>query len=170
VESVSWEDAAAFCRELSALPQERRAGRVYRLPTEAEWEYGWRGGATSSTPFQVGTSLCSAQANFHGDYPYGGAAKGPWLGRPCAVGSYPPNAWGLFDLHGNVWEWCQNRFFTDKRDPQKEDKVDGRSSRSLRGGAFLVSNALYLRSVGRNGGQPAFRNLFDGFRPARTFR
>src|SRR5262249_42061444 len=93
VDSVSWEDATAFCRKLSGLPGEKQAGRVYRLPTEAEWEYSCRGGATASTPFHCGSSLCPTQANFDGDYPCGGADKGPSLGRTCAVGSYAPNAW-----------------------------------------------------------------------------
>jgi formylglycine-generating enzyme required for sulfatase activity len=110
VENVSWGEAAGFCQELSALPAERRAKRTYRLPTEAEWEYACRGGASSYQVFHVGNRLSSAQANFRGTIPYGGASKGPWLERTCKMGSYKPNGFGLFDMHGNVWEWCSDRY------------------------------------------------------------
>jgi formylglycine-generating enzyme required for sulfatase activity len=109
VVGVSWNDAQAFCTWLT----QTESGRVYRLPSEAEWEYACRGGAPEAYPFHVGQplhSLSSTQANFHGDYPYGGAAKGPYLQRTTPVGSYPPNGWGLYDLHGNVWEWCADRY------------------------------------------------------------
>ena len=113
---------------------------MYRLPTEAEWEYSCRAGATASTPFHFGTSLNSTQANFHGEYPYGGAAKGPSLGRACAVGSYPPNAWGLYDLHGNVWEWCADWFSPDfYRQPEAGQDPHGPPTgtrRVLRGGSW----------------------------------
>ncbi len=104
VESVSWDDAVAFCAKLSGLPEEKAAGRVYRLPTEAEWEHACRGGLRSPTHF--GDQLSSTRANFDGNYPFGGARKGPYPERPVPVGSYPPNAFGLYDMHGNVWEWC----------------------------------------------------------------
>jgi formylglycine-generating enzyme required for sulfatase activity len=86
------------------------------------------------------------------------------------VGSLRPNDLGLFDLHGNATEWCQSRYedFEGIKDSQKEDKVDN-SDRSLRGGAF-VGVALYVRSAYRYGVAPAYRNYYDGFRPARTFR
>ncbi len=94
VEQVSWDEAVDFCQRLSSLAAEKHAGRVYRLPTEAEWEYACRAGTT--TPFHFGTSLFSIQANI--DYN---------RNRTTKVGSYPPNAWGLYDMHGNVWEWCR---------------------------------------------------------------
>jgi formylglycine-generating enzyme len=106
VEQVHWKDAGEFCRRLSALAAEKQAGRAYRLPTEAEWEYACRAGTTSA--FHTGNALASTQANFNGNHPYGGAAAGPNLRRSAKVGSYPPNAWGLYDMHGNVWEWCQD--------------------------------------------------------------
>ena len=90
---------------------------MYRLPTEAEWEYACRGGATSEEEcsyhfyFDKPTNdLSSKQANFNGDYPFGKADKGPYLGRPTRVGSYPPNKLGLCDMHGNVWQWCEDLF------------------------------------------------------------
>ena len=107
VEQVSWNDATNYCGKLTA--REKAVGRlpagyVYRLPTEAEWEYACRAGTTTATAF--GNSLSSAQANFNGNYPYNGAAIGPNIVGTTAVGSYAPNAWGLYDMHGNVYEWC----------------------------------------------------------------
>lgn len=99
VEQVSWEEAVAFCDRLS-----QKEGRDYRLPTEAEWEYACRAG--TSTPFSFGSSLNGRQANCNGGYPYGMREKGPSLERTAQVGSYAPNPFGLYDMHGNVMEWC----------------------------------------------------------------
>jgi sulfatase modifying factor 1 len=104
---VNHQESCAFCVKLTE--QERRAGRLpagweYRLPTEAQWEYACRAETTTATAF--GHSLSSRQANFNGAYTYAGAPLGPYLEKTCIVGSYPPNAWGLHDMHGNVWEWC----------------------------------------------------------------
>jgi eukaryotic-like serine/threonine-protein kinase len=107
VENVSWEEAAAFCERLTeqaAATELLPEGYVFRLPTEAEWEYCCRAGTDSATAF--GDRLSSDQANFDGNFPYGGAEKGPYLEQTSDVGSYPPNPWGLSDMHGNVWEWC----------------------------------------------------------------
>jgi putative heme-binding domain-containing protein len=110
VENVSWYEAVEFCKKLATLPDERVAGRTYRLPREAEWEYACRGGASSPQVFHFGNTLASEQANFRGTMPFGEAAEGPWLERTCKVGSYPPNAFGLYDMHGNVWEWCSDPY------------------------------------------------------------
>src|SRR5439155_4637596 len=104
VEQVLWPEAADFCKKLSELPEEKKAGRMYRLPTEAEWEYACRAG--TRTVFHFGDSLSSTQANFNGRYGYGGAEAGPYLHKTAKVGSYQPNAFGLHDMHGNVAEWC----------------------------------------------------------------
>jgi formylglycine-generating enzyme required for sulfatase activity len=108
VENVALDEAKAFCAKLSALKKEKGDNRVYRLPTSAEWEYACRGGASAEAhdPFHFGKALSSREANFNGDYPYGGAKPGDYLGRTCQVGSYKPNRLGLFDMHGNVCEWC----------------------------------------------------------------
>jgi uncharacterized protein (TIGR02996 family) len=168
VESVSWDDAIDYCRKLSEWPEEKRLGRVYRLPTEAEWEYACRGGASSSTPFHFGNSLSSTQANFNGNHPYGGAAAGPNLRRTTAVGSYPANGFGLYDMHGNVWEWCADWFDANyyatspRKDPQGPQAGEGRV---LRGG----SRSYYgrdCRSACRNRLAPGLRVNHLGFRVA----
>jgi formylglycine-generating enzyme required for sulfatase activity len=111
MENVQWDQATEFCKKLSALPAEKAAGRTYRLPTEAEWEYACRAGST--TPFSHGGSLSSKEANFNGNFPAGDAAQGPYLRRTNKVGSYKPNAWGLYDMHGNVAEWCSDFYDPD---------------------------------------------------------
>jgi formylglycine-generating enzyme required for sulfatase activity len=137
VERVTWGNAVVFCRKLSERPEEESEGRVYRLPTEAEWEYACRG--DSPHPFHLGLSLSSTLANFDGNYPYGGAPRGPFLRRACVVGSYPANALGLHDLHGNVWEWCQDwygeHYYQESpaEDPQGPATGD---RRVLRGGCW----------------------------------
>jgi formylglycine-generating enzyme required for sulfatase activity len=101
VEQVSWEDAKEFCRKLSA-----RTGRNNRLPSEAEWEYAARGG--TKTPFAFGATISPTVVNYDGDYPYGNAAKGLNRAKTVAAGSLPANEWGLHEMHGNVWEWCED--------------------------------------------------------------
>jgi formylglycine-generating enzyme required for sulfatase activity len=174
VESVSWHDAVEFCRKLSELPAEKNAGRAYRLPTEAEWEYACRGGASDPGPFffqRPSRTLSSEQANFDGNYPYGGAPKAKWLERPMTVGSYEPNGFGLFDMHGNVSEWCQDWYGpydpNSRRDPQGPQNGD---RIVLRGGSWLA-DGRYCRAAYRTWGAPGCRNYFYGFRvvlPART--
>jgi formylglycine-generating enzyme required for sulfatase activity len=183
---VSWYDAAAYCNWLSERegiakeqwcyePNEKgeyAAGMKvkanvlnlsgYRLPTEAEWEYACRAGSVTEWSMGEAEELLRKYGWYE--------ANAGQRSRP--VGMLRPNDFGFFDLHGNVWEWCQNRVvdFTDKSDPQKEDKVDPESSRSLRGGAFFNNGALYLRSDDRINFEPAGRYNNGGFRPARTFR
>ena len=100
VESVSWPDVQSFLERLAAREEEKKGGRKYRLPTEAEWEYACRGGASDYQVFHYGNSLSSAQANFNGNYPYE-AAPGPYLERPSKAGSYEPNGFGLY---GHAWQ------------------------------------------------------------------
>jgi formylglycine-generating enzyme required for sulfatase activity/serine/threonine protein kinase len=151
VDSVSWEMAKKFCETLSALPEEKATQRTYRLPTEAEWEYACREGGRSLTPFYFGASLQSSQANFDGHQPYGEGPPEPgspfrsrlppgkYLEHPTEVGSYQPNALGLYDMHGNVCEWCADWYAKDyyskspKQDPQGPDIG---KNRVLRGGSW----------------------------------
>jgi formylglycine-generating enzyme required for sulfatase activity len=166
VESVSWHDARKFCDGLSKWAQEKKAGRVYRLPSEAEWEYACHAG--TKTPFHFGKSASSTQANFYGGSPYGGAARGPYLGRTCKVGSYKPNAWGLFDMHGNVWEWCADWYGKDyyrdspKTDPRGPSRGAGRV---LRGGCWGLPGRG-CRAARRGGREPGDRDSAVGFRVA----
>ena len=133
VDHVSWEDAIDFCHVVSLISEVRDKGWVVDLPTEAEWEYACRAG--TQTPFHYGNSLSSTQANFNGNGLYGGAAKGPTLGRPSKVGSYAPNAWGLYDMHGNVLQWCKNIYDSNYRPSETVTSADYRVAR---GGFFRL--------------------------------
>jgi formylglycine-generating enzyme required for sulfatase activity len=164
VEQVSWTDAAKFCARLSALPAEKEVGRLYRLPTEAEWEYACRAG--TQTPFAFGASLASAEANFNGLYPYGTAPRGPYLRQTSRVGSYSANAFGLFDMHGQVWEWCADFYDDDYYQVSPTYDPPGPVAgirRSVRGGAWSYA-ARGCRSAVRYGYGPGVRNSRFGFR------
>ncbi len=172
VEQVSWNDAVAYCGALTT--RERNAGRlpdgyVYRLPTEAEWEYACREGTT--TAFHYGPSLRSGMANFYGYEEYEASIgryynpSGIYLGRTTSVGSYAPNAWGLYDMHGNVWEWCHDWGSGDLpggsvTDPQGPSAGSGRV---IRGGSWL-DDARWCRSAYRNFYYPDYTYLDIGFR------
>jgi formylglycine-generating enzyme required for sulfatase activity len=170
VEQVNWQEATDFCKRLTALAAETKKGPKYRLPTEAEWEYACRGGVSSYSTFHYGNSLSSTQANFDGNYPYGGGEKGPKLGRTCKVGSYKPNGFGLHDMHGNVLEWCSDWYSSDyyatspKRDPQ--GPFDG-SSRVFRGGCWgRYGRGQDCRAAFRTWNSPSHRDNNMGFRVA----
>jgi len=147
VEQVSWNNAVEFCQKLS-----EKTGREYRLPSEAEWEYACRAGTT--TPFHFGETITTELANYKGTSIYASEPKGKHLQRTTDVGIFPPNAFGLYDMHGNVWEWCQDDWHNNYIDAPKDGS--GWTSRSgntkvLRGGSW-TSDPVNCRS--------AFRSLY----------
>jgi formylglycine-generating enzyme required for sulfatase activity len=159
---VSWNDAVAFCDWLTAQDNERRR---YRLPTEAEWEYACRAGTT--TPFYFGATISTDQANYDGNYPYSRGKKGVYRQQTTPVGSFPANAWGLFDMHGNVWEWCQDWYGPyqneDMTDPQGGN--NGHDARVLRGGSWSRFAGV-CRAAYRVWNAPGYRFNNFGFRVA----
>jgi formylglycine-generating enzyme required for sulfatase activity/serine/threonine protein kinase len=173
---VSYAEAEEFCRKFtesehsaSRLP----SGWVYRLPTEAQWEYACRAGTTTATAF--GDQLSSVDANFLGSAPYNGAAAGPFLDKTAPVGQYRPNAWGFYDMHGNVWEWCRDGTaglsFFDHVEPLKGG-VDPlgpaeAAGRVMRGGSWRIPGRD-LRSAFRLPRPRDFRYSDLGFRVARV--
>jgi len=161
VETVSWEEASEFCRKLSA-----RENRSYRLPTEAEWEYACRAG--TMTPFHTGATISTAQANYDGKFTYGDGKKGAFREETTQAGSFAPNAWGLQDMHGNVWEWCADWHgpypageATDPVGPPQGDK------RAVRGGCWINFPAV-CRSANRGSTVPVSWNFNFGFRVVRV--
>jgi formylglycine-generating enzyme required for sulfatase activity/uncharacterized caspase-like protein len=131
IESIFWTDAVAFCQQLS-----RRTGRAYRLPSAAEWEYACRAGTT--TPFYFGKTLTPDLANYNGTYAYGTGPRGKYRQQTTAVGSFAPNLFGLYDMHGNVWEWCLDGWPNDNLDLAADGsawRLSGQK-KCLRGGSW----------------------------------
>ena len=160
---VSWDDAQLYVRWLS----ERTGGR-YRLLSESEWEYVARAGTT--TPFHFGSTISTDQANYDGNYTYGGGRKGVYREKTISVGSFRANAWGLHDVHGNVWEWvgdCWNGSYVGAPSDGSVWKHGDCAKRVLRGGSwyYIPGN---LRSANRGRGTTGRRLDSYGFRVART--
>ena len=165
VESFTWQEANEFCEELSKLIPEKNKNHRYRLPTEAEWEYACRAG--SDTAFSFGAHLNGANSNVDGTSPYEVASGGPFQKRTEVVGrSGPANPFGLFDMHGNVWEWCHD-FYEDayySQSPAKDPQGPATGSGYvLRGGAW-DSRAEEARSASRRRGGPELAGPSYGFR------
>jgi formylglycine-generating enzyme required for sulfatase activity len=165
VEQVSWDDCQEYIQKLNTHlggTSSPPAGYRFSLPTEAQWEYACRAGTTS--PFHFGSTLNGDQANIDGNNPYGTDTKGKYLKQTTDVGSYPANAWGLKDMHGNVWEWCAD-WYGDYPSGAVVDPVgaSGGSRRVLRGGSWN-SNAQYCRSAFRFDIPPSYRLASIGFR------
>jgi len=160
VEQVAWEDCQGL---MAAINTHLGSGPRLRLPTEAEWEYACRAG--SKGPFSRGDSLTTAQANYDGNYPYRGE-KGEYRERTVPVLSFEPNAWGLFQMHGNVWEWCSDWLGDYPAQPVIDPlgPAEGRK-RVLRGGGWL-NDGRRLRSAFRVAGAPGYRGRGVGVRLA----
>ena len=160
VEKVSWDDVQRFIGKLDS-----KSGKRFRLPTEAEWEYAAR--ARTTTPFSFGKTIGTDQVNYDGNYPYGNGRKGEYREKTMTVGSLPGNAWGLHEMHGNVWEWVQD-WYGDYPSNAVTDPTGARSGslRVFRGGSWVIY-AQFCRSANRYRNEPGFRRSDLGFRLAR---
>jgi len=189
VEMVCWYDAVEYCNRLSIKEEFSPAYSLfgstnpddwelqspkwdsiiiipgsngYRLPTEAQWEYACRAGTT--TPFSTGETINSTQANYNGTSPYGNSKAGEYLKKTTPVGSYPPNPWGLYDIHGNVWEWCwdwkENYTADSKIDPTGPQTGKYRAER----GGSWSSGGSNIRCACRSYDFPSVKGYNDGFR------
>jgi formylglycine-generating enzyme required for sulfatase activity len=148
---VSWVDANAFATWIGA-----------RLPTEAEWEYACRAGAT--TPFYTGKNISTNQANFDGSSPYNKGEKGIYRKKTMPVGSFEPNAFGLYDMHGNVWEWCSNFYAPYSKDPQIDPKGPEKGIYHPIRGASWFFPSRFCRSARRGTNVPDYHGDDLGFR------
>jgi formylglycine-generating enzyme required for sulfatase activity len=165
-DNVSWDEATKFCVALSTLTQ-----RTYRLPSEAEWEYACRAGTT--TPFHFGKTITTDLANYDGtddknnkwSGSYGKGPKGIYRRQTTPVGTFPPNAFGLYDMHGNVWEWCQDTWHSNYDGAPNDGSAwideNDNDYHILRGGSWVV-NPQFCRSAFRN--HNCFRDYDVGFR------
>ncbi|MGK7871980.1 MAG: formylglycine-generating enzyme family protein [Xenococcaceae cyanobacterium] len=169
VEQVSWEDAKEFCQRLSA-----KTGRIYRLPSEAEWEYGCR--AETETPFHYGEIITAELANYYARDTYNGSPQGEFREETTNVGSFPANRWGLCDMHGNVWEWCEDDWHNSYRGAPEDGRAwleenATETNKLLRGGSW-DNNPRFCRSASRTFYPRDYRSIYIGFRvccvPPRT--
>ncbi|MBW4554394.1 MAG: SUMF1/EgtB/PvdO family nonheme iron enzyme [Trichormus sp. ATA11-4-KO1] len=160
VEQVSWDDAVEFCEKLS-----QKTGKTYRLPSEAEWEYACRAG--TNTPFYFGETINTDLVNYDGNFPYGSAPKGEYRQQTTDVGKFPPNSFGLYDIHGNVWQWCQDVYNENYQGAPTDGSawLNGKEKNInvLRGGSW-VNGARYCRSPFRVKYACANSPYYVGFR------
>jgi eukaryotic-like serine/threonine-protein kinase len=160
VEKVSWNEAVEFCQKLSQM-----TGKNYRLPSEAEWEYACRAGTT--TLFYFGETITTDLANYDGNGTYGNGPKGVYRQQTTDVGSFPPNAFGLYDMHGNVWEWCQDVWHENYNGAPTDGSAwesGGNSSYKLWRGGYWGNHPRDCRSAYRVFDSPGLRNFNIGFR------
>jgi len=161
VEKVSWDDCQEFCRKLSEL-----TGKRYRLPSEAEWEYACR--ARTITPFSCGETITTALANYNGDYTCADEDKGQCREETVEVGSFPPNPWGLYDMHGNVWEWCEDGWHGNYNGAPTDgiawsDNHSQTIGRVIRGGSWSY-HPVNCRSANRHENYHGSRISYGGLR------
>jgi formylglycine-generating enzyme required for sulfatase activity len=159
VERVSWEDAHKFCKRLS-----KKTGRSYRLPSEAQWEYACR--AETSTPFSFGETITTDVANFNGEHTFLNEPHGLYRHVTTEGGTFPPNAFGLYDMHGNLWEWCADNWLDDyASSPRDGSAYQGKKNkfRVARGGSWHEPPEL-CRSAARIKFLQTEADEFIGFR------
>lgn len=160
VETVNWHEAVEFCQRLSKL-----TNSSYRLPSEAEWEYACRAG--TDTPFHFGQTLSTDQANYDGNYTYGNGKKGQYRKTTTKVGSFSPNKFGLYDMHGNVYDWCQDVWHNNYEGAPTDSSAwvtgGNQEKRMIRGGSW-PDYPRNCRSAYRLNSHAGFRNNFIGFR------
>ncbi|MDM8568260.1 SUMF1/EgtB/PvdO family nonheme iron enzyme [Thiotrichales bacterium HSG1] len=161
VEQVSWDGAVKFCEKLSKL-----TNKTYRLPSEAEWEYACRAGTT--TPFYFGETITTDLSNYDGDSTYGSGPKGKCRKQTTEVGIFPPNAFGLYDMPGNVLEWCADGWHDNYKNAPTDGTVwkKGNKNRVLRGGSWTC-DSTNVRSANRGWLKLTKRYNYIGFRVVR---
>jgi formylglycine-generating enzyme required for sulfatase activity len=160
--NVSWADAKAYTKWLA-----HKTGKDYRLHSEAEWEYACRAG--TATPFWWGAAITPDQANYDGNYPYAGGEKGKRRRKTLPVQSFDPNPWGLYQVHGNVWEWCEDAWRSNYDGAPGDGSAwtnDSAANRVIRGGSW-GDYARIVRSAYRDRNEPSYRLDDLGFRCAR---
>ena len=166
VETVSWDDAVLFCQKLS-----QRTGKSYRLPSEAEWEYACRAG--TKTPFSFGDNITPDLVNYDGNYPYKSAPKGKYREQTTDVETFTPNSFGLYDMHGNVWEWCEDdwheNYINAPTDGSAWNSRSGSSTKMPRGGSW-GRNARFCRAALRGRSSRDLRSRDFGFRVVSSFK
>lgn len=164
VEQVSWNNIQEFIQILNKQIPNLNAS----LPTEAQWEYACRAG--TETPFAFGENITPTQVNYDGKKPYAGGKQSLYRQKTVPVKSLPPNPWGLYEMHGNVWEWCQDMWqetlpIEPVTDPIATTGTSGIPGRVVRGGSWSGSGGN-VRSATRSGGEPDVRDDDIGFRLA----
>ncbi|MDJ0717126.1 MAG: SUMF1/EgtB/PvdO family nonheme iron enzyme [Prochloraceae cyanobacterium] len=163
VQMVSWYDAVEFCKRLSIV-----TGKEYRLPSEAQWEYACR--ARTTTPFHFGETITSELANYRGSQTYASEPKGEYRQQTTDVGKFSPNAFGLYDMHGNVWEWCTDDWHENYQNAPNDGKPwlsESSSIKVIRGGSWSF-NPDFCRSASRYGSTRGYRIHYIGFRVIRV--
>jgi formylglycine-generating enzyme required for sulfatase activity len=157
VEMVSWDDVQDFIRTLIGMV----SGLKAQLPTEAQWEYACRAGTT--TPFSFGVNITPEWVNYDGELPYAGNKKGLYRKKTVPVKSLPANSWGLYEMHGNVWEWCQDWYDSYPTNPIKNPCLQAGVKRVIRGGSWY-DDGKCCRSARRRAFEPDARFDSLGFR------